>query len=78
MIYTLLFLPLFMGLKSPQGQRLTDRIGRWAGLSGLIFGFGLLQFVVEVTLRDAWEPTNNLTHDWYNHALYAGFFCGWV
>jgi len=73
-VYSLVFLPLLLWLRSESGKKVTTRIGRLFTVPVLLYGLALFQFVIEISLKDAWEPKNNLIQDWYNHGIYGGFF----
>ena len=72
--YSLLFLPLFLWLRSEKGRCFADRMIRAFRFPALIYAFALVQFANELWLRDGWEISHNLVADWYNHVLSAGFF----
>ncbi|MBC8110204.1 MAG: acyltransferase family protein [Verrucomicrobia bacterium] len=73
-VYSLVFLPLFLWLKSEKGKRLTKKIAGTLHFPFLIYGFALFQFVDEILLKDDWEISHNLIADWYNHGLSIAFF----
>jgi peptidoglycan/LPS O-acetylase OafA/YrhL len=73
-VYSLVFLPLFIWLRSESGKKVTSFMAGIASIPFMIYAFAIVQFLAEGALRDRWEPTNNLIADWYNHALYTGFF----
>lgn len=64
--YSLLSIPLFRWLKSPGGQRFTDRVGTLLVRPGGAFWLGILPIVIsQLTLKPYFpEETHGLTDDW--------------
>lgn len=73
-VYSLICLPLFAFLMRENIRKSIEKNIHWLSISWVLYLFAILQLVNEVLLRDAWESTNNLISDWYNHGLYVGFF----
>jgi glucans biosynthesis protein C len=73
-VYSLICLPLFAFLMRESVTKRIEKNIHWLSISWVLYLFAILQLVNEVLLRDAWESTNNLISDWYNHGLYLGFF----
>lgn len=75
--YTLLLALLQPLLNSPLGLRLRQAFVGLRGLPLLLLP-ALPLFVYTVTLQGRFPNTNNLTHDWYAHAVYFTIFLyGW-
>jgi glucan biosynthesis protein C len=72
-VYSMALLALLPLLESARGQALMQRISAlpWPALWLLLAVPAALSMHL---LVDAWPPRNNLTSDWYQHALYFGVF----
>lgn len=56
--YSVLFLPLFLWLRSEKGRASTERAIRLFRFPALVYAFALAHFAGELLLRDAW-PTSH-------------------
>ena len=75
--YTLLLALLQPLLNSPLGLRLRHAFTGLRGLPLLLLP-ALPLFIYTVTLQNRFPNTNDLTHDWYAHAVYFTIFLyGW-
>lgn len=72
-LYSVLLLGLLPLLESGRGQGFA---GWLAGLPwwGLLLSLALPAWAAMALLADRWPGKNNLTEDWYQHALYFGIF----
>jgi hypothetical protein len=69
LVYSLICLPVFAGLKSAATRRFFDRAAGWLGRPGVIYLLNLPSIAVALTLGPHWPTTHNLVADWAN-------FCG--
>ncbi len=66
LVYSLLCIPLFAGLKSAAGRRMIDALARAAERPGVVYLYNLPNIAVALWLGPKWPTTHNLVADWAN------------
>lgn len=74
-VFSIVALPLFIYLKSPNGRKTVDLIADFCTRPGIIFLVGIPIGLIEVALRGKWGFGNyNLIDDWSDVCYYLAFF----
>jgi hypothetical protein len=77
-VYTMILCALMPWLESPRGQRVRAWLTQWRGPWLIVVP--VLPFLVWLwVLAPFWPAKNNLTSDWFQHAMYFTVFAyGWL
>lgn len=73
-VYSLLFLPLFLYLRSDRSNRLKEKLLNFFSKSGAIYLLGLPLLLAYYTLSWQFPTTHSLIDDWYNFTFSLLFF----